>query len=195
MLQKQLRAVGSRWNGHGWKANGRAGRGLQCPAGRTRPQWSACRSHGSRGDKRFRVVPGYTRGGGRDPRPAARPLESGVLPRATVTGISSTYPLWDLMEQRGSAGICSGGKRMAGKSARPRPWPRLATIPHCTWTICTWRTRTPAAEWIADGGARAGLAQGHHAFKIKVGRGRGTWRWKPGQRHDIAVVRAVHAGA
>ena len=103
------------------------------------------------------------------------------------------FPLWDLAGQAAGQPVYALAAAVTG-----RPVPEVCRVPcydtslyfddlHCA-------DDAEAAALMAAEVAE-GLALGHQAFKIKVGRGA---RWMPpeaGTRRDIAVIRAVRAAA
>lgn len=111
---------------------------------------------------------------------------------ATALGLPFDFPLWDLMGQRAHLPVYALLAKMTGL-----PAPAAALTAPCYDTSLYLddlhlADDAAAAEYIADE-ARAGWAQGHRAFKIKVGRGARHMPLEAGTRRDIAVIRAVRA--
>jgi L-alanine-DL-glutamate epimerase-like enolase superfamily enzyme len=101
------------------------------------------------------------------------------------------FPLWDLAGQRAAQPVYALAAGAAGKSA-----PAVLRVP-CYDTSLYFDdlhldSSAAAAQLIADE-ARAGYAQGHRAFKIKVGRGARHLPLLEGTRRDIAIIQAVRA--
>jgi L-rhamnonate dehydratase len=103
------------------------------------------------------------------------------------------YPLWDLAGQRAGRPVYALAAAVLG-----RPAPAAVCAP-CYDTSLYFddlhlTSTADAAKLIADE-ARAGYAQGHRAFKIKVGRGARHMPLEEGTARDIAIIRAVREAA
>ncbi len=113
--------------------------------------------------------------------------ESGVL----AAGTSVECALWDLMGQRTGQPVYALTAAMTGM-----PVPASLSAP-CYDTSLYFDdlhlTDTAEAAALMADEAGEGLAQGHRAFKIKVGRGARHLPLTEGTERDIAVIRAVRA--
>lgn len=112
-------------------------------------------------------------------------LQTGVL----ATGASVECALWDLMGQRMGQPVYALAAAIAGV-----PVPTTLRAP-CYDTSLYFDDlhldTTAEAAALMAGEALAGYAQGHRAFKIKVGRGARHLPLTEGTARDIAVIRAV----
>ena len=101
------------------------------------------------------------------------------------------YPLWDL------AGRLAGRPVYAlAAAAAGRPVPTALRVPCYDTTLyfddLHLASDADGAALLADE-AREGVARGHRAFKLKVGRGARHLPLEDGTRRDIAIIRAVRA--
>jgi L-alanine-DL-glutamate epimerase-like enolase superfamily enzyme len=113
--------------------------------------------------------------------------EGGVLPAWRAFD----FPLWDLAGKLGGRPVYALAAEMAGQ-----PIPASLMVP-CYDTSLYFddlhlADHDAAAELIATE-AREGLARGHRAFKIKIGRGARHMPLEAGVHRDIAIVQAVRA--
>jgi L-alanine-DL-glutamate epimerase-like enolase superfamily enzyme len=113
--------------------------------------------------------------------------EGGVLPDWRTFD----YPLWDLAGKQAGRPVYALAAELSGV-----PTPAPSTVP-CYDTSLYFddlhlSDHAAAAELMASE-AREGIARGHHAFKIKVGRGARHMALEAGVRRDIAIVEAVRA--
>ena len=104
-------------------------------------------------------------------------------------GRAYEFPLWDLIGQRQQKPVYALAAEVNGLTP-----PASLRVP-CYDTSLYFddlhlNSLEEAAEWMAQE-ARDGLAQGHRAFKIKVGRGAKHLPLADGLARDIAVVHAV----
>jgi L-rhamnonate dehydratase len=107
----------------------------------------------------------------------------------TQTGRALDFALWDLMAKRANKPVYALAAEMASAVVlEPLRTPCYDTSLYMD--DLHLEDDDEAAALIADE-ARFGLAQGHRAFKIKVGRGARHMAQDAGLRRDVAVVRAV----
>ena len=111
--------------------------------------------------------------------------QSGALP----AGAAFDYPLWDLAGRRAGAPVYALAARLAGRAA-PAPYRAPCYDTTLYFDDLHLDSDRAAAELLAAE-ARQGLAAGHRAFKMKVGRGARHMDTEAGTRRDVAVVRAV----
>lgn len=133
----------------------------------------------------------------RPPRSAAEqilghPLDALFDPNgATDLGRPFDCGLWDLQAKRAGKPVYALAAEMAGK-----PVPASLRVPCYDTSLYIDDLHLPddddAAAWIAEE-AQSGWAQGHRAFKIKVGRGSRHMELDAGTRRDITVIHAVRA--
>ena len=122
-----------------------------------------------------------------------RSLEDLFDPAAGVheAGRLAEFALWDLAGQVQAKPVYALAAAAVG-----RPAPAALSVP-CYDTSLYFDdlhlTSTPAAAECIAAEAREGLARGHHAFKLKVGRGARHLPLAEGTERDIAVIRAVRA--
>jgi L-alanine-DL-glutamate epimerase-like enolase superfamily enzyme len=99
------------------------------------------------------------------------------------------YPLWDLISKRAGQPVYALAAQVVG-----RPVPVTLRAPCYDTSLYIddlhLASTEDAAQLIA-GEARTGYAQGHRAFKLKVGRGARHMPLLEGTARDIAVIRAV----
>lgn len=137
---------------------------------------------------------GYTRA----PEAAAaaligQPLAALFDPASGVTALGQPFdfPLWDLMARRAGQPVYALAATMLGKAV-----PSTLRVPCYDTSLYIddlhLADDEKAAALIAQE-AEAGWAQGHRAFKIKIGRGSRHMELEAGMRRDIAVIRAVRA--
>jgi L-rhamnonate dehydratase len=107
----------------------------------------------------------------------------------TEAGRALDFALWDMMAKRAGLPVYALAAQMAGK---PAPDALRAPCYDTSLYIDDLHLTDDeaAAALIADE-ARAGLAHGHRAFKIKVGRGARHMPPQAGAQRDVAVARAV----
>ena len=99
------------------------------------------------------------------------------------------YPLWDLIGKRANQPVYKLAAALNGLTVdQPLHAPCYDTSLYIDDLHLP--TDEAAAALIADE-ARAGVARGHTAFKIKVGRGARHLPLEQGTQRDIAVIRAV----
>ncbi len=109
----------------------------------------------------------------------------------TAKGQVAEYPLWDLIGRRAGQPVY----RLAAAVTGVSPPDRLRVPCYDTslyFDDLHLDALEAAAAFIAQE-ARDGHAQGHRAFKIKVGRGARHLPPEEGTKRDIAVVQAVRA--
>jgi L-alanine-DL-glutamate epimerase-like enolase superfamily enzyme len=97
------------------------------------------------------------------------------------------YPLWDLAGQLAGLPIHA---LVAGRAAGDQPF----RVPCYDTSLYFDDLHLAGDEEAADliaAEAQVGLAEGHRAFKIKIGRGARHLPLEEGTRRDVAVVRAV----
>ncbi len=99
------------------------------------------------------------------------------------------YALWDLRARRDGLPVYALLAAMTGRPL-PRPY-RVPCYDTSLYIDDLHLPSTDAAAALIAGEARAGWAQGHRAFKIKVGRGARHMPLAEGTERDIAVIRAV----
>ena len=108
---------------------------------------------------------------------------------ASETGAVIEFPLWDLMGKESASPVYRVAAGMVGKTvAEPFRVPCYDTSLYIDDLEIA--SDTEAVELIA-GEARDGLAFGHRAFKIKIGRGARHMPLEAGTARDIAVIHAV----
>ncbi len=112
---------------------------------------------------------------------------------ATARGQPFDFPLWDLVAKRAGRPVFALAAEMAGHAA-----PRDLRVPCYDTSLYIDDLHLDddeaAAALIAEE-ARHGLARGHRAFKVKVGRGARHMPLEEGTRRDIAVIQAVRRAA
>jgi L-alanine-DL-glutamate epimerase-like enolase superfamily enzyme len=101
------------------------------------------------------------------------------------------YAIWDLAGVRASMPVYALAAALAGRSVE-EPFRVPCYDTSLYFDDLHLESEHAAAELIAAE-ARAGYERGHHAFKIKVGRGARHMPVEEGTRRDIAIVRAVRA--
>jgi L-alanine-DL-glutamate epimerase-like enolase superfamily enzyme len=110
---------------------------------------------------------------------------------ATTLGQAFDVALWDLMAKRAEKPVYAVAAEIMGK-----PAPQTLRVPCYDTSLYIddlhLDDEDEAAALIAQE-AQAGWAQGHRAFKIKVGRGSRHMELEAGTRRDIAVIHAVRA--
>ena len=112
---------------------------------------------------------------------------------ATPAGRPFDYPLWDLMAKRAGMPVYRLAASMAGKVVHePLRVPCYDTSLY--FDDLHLASDEEATDLLAEE-TRQGLARGHRAFKVKVGRGARHMPPEEGSRRDIAVIRAVRAAA
>lgn len=109
----------------------------------------------------------------------------------TAAGLPFDFALWDL------AGQCTGKPAYelvaeAAGNAVGAPL-RAPCYDTSLYMDDLHLTDDDAAAELIAAEARAGLAHGHRAFKIKIGRGARHMPLEEGTQRDIAVIRAVRA--
>jgi L-alanine-DL-glutamate epimerase-like enolase superfamily enzyme len=101
------------------------------------------------------------------------------------------YPLWDLVGQRKGQPVYA-----LAAAINERSLPEALRVP-CYDTSLYFDDlhlpRTEDAAQLIAGEARTGYANGHRAFKMKVGRGARHMPLAEGTERDIAIIRAVRA--
>lgn len=119
------------------------------------------------------------------------PLETLFSPTAGVSdaGRAWEYPLWDLVGRRTGQPVYKLAAGVTGVTA-----PESLSVP-CYDTSLYFDdlhlASTAEAAALIAGEAADGHAQGHRAFKIKVGRGARHLPWQEGTGRDVAIVKAV----
>lgn len=122
-----------------------------------------------------------------------QPLDALFDPSSGVTALGQPFDvaLWDLMAKRAGLPVYALAATMLGK-----PVPPTLRVPCYDTSLYIddlhIDDEDKAAALIAQE-AEAGWAQGHRAFKVKVGRGSRHMELETGTRRDIAVIRAVRA--
>lgn len=108
---------------------------------------------------------------------------------ATALGLPFDYPLWDLAGKRAAQPVY---KLVAAINGLTAPSSLRAPCYDTSLYIDDLHLASDeeAAHLIADE-AREGVARGHTAFKIKVGRGARHLPLEQGTQRDIAVIQAV----
>lgn len=108
---------------------------------------------------------------------------------STGAGRALDFALWDLTAKREGLPVYALAAQMAGATA-----PDALSAPCYDTSLYMddlhLADDDEAAALIADE-AREGLARGHTAFKIKVGRGARHMELEQGMRRDVSVVHAV----
>ncbi len=109
----------------------------------------------------------------------------------TDLGRAVEYPIWDLAGQRMGMPVYALAAAINGRET-----PASLSVP-CYDTSLYFDdlhlSSTQEAEQLLAAEAREGYANGHRAFKIKVGRGARHMPLQAGTERDVAVVRAVRA--
>lgn len=112
---------------------------------------------------------------------------------STEAGRVLDFALWDLMAKRAGMPVYALAADMAGKTVSdPLRAPCYDTSLYMDDLHLA--DDVDAAALIADE-AREGMARGHEAFKIKVGRGAQHMDVEEGMQRDVAVVHAVRQAA
>ncbi|MDQ3247884.1 MAG: mandelate racemase [Chloroflexota bacterium] len=110
---------------------------------------------------------------------------------ATTIGQPFDYPLWDWAGKQTGQPVYQLAAAMTDKVVHG-----ALRVPCYDTSLYIddlhLATDEEAAQLIAEE-AQAGLAQGHQAFKIKVGRGARHLPLEQGTQRDVAVIRAVRA--
>lgn len=118
-------------------------------------------------------------------------LDIGSQIGATDLGQPFDFPLWDLIAKRAGQPVYALAAASIGKVA-----PDELRVPCYDTSLYIddlhIADEDEAAAYIAQE-ARAGWANGHRAFKLKVGRGARHMELEAGTRRDIAVIHAVRA--
>ena len=99
------------------------------------------------------------------------------------------YPLWDLAGQLSRRPVYALAAAMKGHAVAA-PY-RVPCYDTSLYFDDLHLPSTEAAAELLAAEAREGLAAGHRAFKIKVGRGARHMAVEAGTQRDIAIVRAV----
>jgi L-alanine-DL-glutamate epimerase-like enolase superfamily enzyme len=108
---------------------------------------------------------------------------------ATPLGQSFDFPLWDLVAKRAGRPVYALAAEVAGQ---PAPNELRAPCYDTSLYIDDLHLdRDEAAADLIALEAYQGVARGHRAFKIKVGRGARHLPLEEGTRRDIAVIQAV----
>lgn len=108
---------------------------------------------------------------------------------ASEIGAAIEFPLWDLVAKEAASPVYRVAAGMVGKAvAEPFRVPCYDTSLYIDDLDIA--SDAEATELIA-GEARDGLAFGHRAFKIKIGRGARHMPLEAGTARDIAVIHAV----
>jgi len=110
---------------------------------------------------------------------------------ATAAGLPFDYPLWDLAGKRASQPVYQLAATVTGRTV---DGPLRAPCYDTSLYIddLHLESNEEAARLIADE-AREGVARGHTAFKIKIGRGARHLPLEQGTQRDIMVIQAVRA--
>ena len=110
---------------------------------------------------------------------------------ATASGLPFDYPLWDLAGKRANQPVYQLAAAVTGRTI---DGPLRAPCYDTSLYIDDLHLAADeeAASLIADE-AREGVARGHTAFKIKVGRGARHLPLEQGTQRDIMVIQAVRA--
>ncbi len=108
---------------------------------------------------------------------------------ASEIGAAIEFPLWDLMGKEAASPVYRVAAGMVGKSL-PEPFRVPCYDTSLYFDDLEFASDTEATDLIA-GEARDGLAFGHRAFKIKIGRGARHMPLEAGTVRDIAVIHAV----
>jgi L-rhamnonate dehydratase len=120
-----------------------------------------------------------------------QPLDALFHPESGVPAIwrAFEFPIWDLIGK----GIGAPVYRLAAAVNHIDP-PEALQVPCYDTSLyfddLNLATVAEATEWMANE-AREGLARGHRAFKIKVGRGARHMALQEGTERDIDIVRAI----
>jgi L-rhamnonate dehydratase len=102
---------------------------------------------------------------------------------------AAEYPLWDLIARRQGTPVYRLAAAVNGRSS-----PNRLRVPCYDTSLYFDDLHLPSTEEAAAriaAEAEAGLASGHRAFKLKVGRGARHMDLHKGTERDIAVIRAV----
>ena len=102
------------------------------------------------------------------------------------------YPLWDLAGRRAGVPVYALAAAITGAPPPIDPL-RVPCYDTSLYIDDLHLADDDAAGALIAGEARDGLARGHRAFKIKVGRGNVHLPTNVGLRRDVAVVHAVRA--
>jgi L-rhamnonate dehydratase len=126
-------------------------------------------------------------------RIVGQPLDALFDPAAgaTALGLPFDFPLWDLAARHAGKPVYALAAAMMGKDT-----PQALRVPCYDTSLYIDDLHLDdddeAAALIAQEAAE-GLANGHRAFKIKVGRGSRHMDLETGTQRDIKVIRAVRA--
>jgi len=110
---------------------------------------------------------------------------------ATAAGLPFDYPLWDLAGKRASQPVYQLAATVTGRTV---DGPLRAPCYDTSLYIDDLHLAADeAAANLIAAEAGEGVARGHTAFKIKVGRGARHLRLEQGTQRDIMVIQAVRA--